>query len=564
MCDLTCFIQVRPFIIKRFSLIFIKEEKMKQFLKNLALIALILAIASPVFAKSKKMKVNKDGTVDVEVWYGAAVTEAGPPPADWAAYKIIREKLGINLLLTALPSNESDQDTKINAAGAANALPDLFMVSSKTYPILIKQGLLSAVDDMYPMMPNRTKLLYDRDSQNFSKVNGKSYALAQPGSIIKNEGVLIRKDWLDKLGLKVPTTTDEFLEVMKAFTFKDPDGNGKDDTYGFGAFLELRPTNEGLGTRFDPFFGAYGVAGTWNLTAGAPGLNVRKPEYYDAMVFAKKIIDAKVIDPNWLAYKKDDFRAAWKQGKFGIMREQNAAYASESNYAPFDKNFPNASWIIVDPPKGPAGLESCGTYSQAYRMYAVSSGADKQSVKINGKIVTKKQLISRVLEWMSDESANGGYYLLGWGQKGVNYVLDASGSPTADGVPDPKKAFSKADQQPLTQLRNMVFYNGDIELASRYPSYITAVSKKHMSALEALRQMQSKPWTPCNGQDVMPLPDADLTRFYEQGVVEFMTGKRQLTKENWTSWVADFDKMGGKAWNDAGVAAAKAGGYLNN
>ena len=64
---------------------------MKNFFKNLALIALILAVASPVFAK--KWKVNKDGTVDIELWYGAAVTEAGPPPADWAAYKIIKEKL---------------------------------------------------------------------------------------------------------------------------------------------------------------------------------------------------------------------------------------------------------------------------------------------------------------------------------------------------------------------------------------------------------------------------------------------------------------------------------------
>ncbi|WP_214629457.1 stalk domain-containing protein [Paenibacillus agaridevorans] len=42
----------------------------------------------------------------------------------------------------------------------------------------------------------------------------------------------IRKDWLDKLGLIVPSTMDELYEVMKAFTNYDPDGNGKNDTYG--------------------------------------------------------------------------------------------------------------------------------------------------------------------------------------------------------------------------------------------------------------------------------------------------------------------------------------------
>lgn len=43
----------------------------------------------------------------------------------------------------------------------------------------------------------------------------------------------IRKDWLENLGLPVPETWDEFYEVLKAFTFDDPDGNGIDDTKGY-------------------------------------------------------------------------------------------------------------------------------------------------------------------------------------------------------------------------------------------------------------------------------------------------------------------------------------------
>ena len=39
---------------------------MKNFFKNLALIALVLTVASPVFA-AKKWKANKDGTVDIEL-----------------------------------------------------------------------------------------------------------------------------------------------------------------------------------------------------------------------------------------------------------------------------------------------------------------------------------------------------------------------------------------------------------------------------------------------------------------------------------------------------------------
>ena len=62
-----------------------------------------------------------------------------------------------------------------------------------------------------------------------------------------NEGLLVRKDWLDKLGLAAPTTLDELYDVLYAFTYNDPDGNGKNDTYGLGAFIEINNHEGGLG-----------------------------------------------------------------------------------------------------------------------------------------------------------------------------------------------------------------------------------------------------------------------------------------------------------------------------
>ena len=517
---------------------------MKKLLKGIVASALVLAIAAPAF--SAKAETNKDGTVDIELWYGAAASEAGPIPNEWVGYKIIKDKLKINLKLTNLPSSEADQNTKINAAGAANTLPDLFMVSNEVFGTLVSKKLLAPVDSMYAKMPNRTAKLYDKDSRAFTTIGKSSWALAQPGSIVRNEGVLIRKDWLDKLGLKVPKTTDEFFEVMKAFTEKDPDGNGKADTYGYGAFLEVSATNEGLGKRLDPLFGAFGVAGTWNLSsAKTAGLNIYKPEYYDALVYVKKCVDAGVIDPNWLAYKKDDFRAAWKQGRFGIMREQNAAYAAQGNYTPFDNNFPEGEWIVIEPPVGPKGKSGAGTYSQAYRMYAVSAKAAKAG---------KLEKIAELLEWMSSDE---GYYLLGWGQEGINYVFDEKGVPTTKGLADPSKGYTESATIPYTQLRNMVYYNGDVELAARYPTWYSK-NGKAMSALTTLREMQSKTWTPCIGQDKMPNPSADVKRFYEQGIVEFMTGNRALNPTEWQKFLDEFTKIGGKAWEEEGLNTARA------
>lgn len=517
----------------------------------LFLCLIFITLLSGCRDKIPELHPTADNPVTISLWYDASVTEAGSPPADWIAYKIIREKFGINLELTMLPLNASDRNVKVNAAAEGGTLPDMAVVNREPLMNLVKKGLVMPVDDLYSLMPNRTEKMYNETSRRFATFNGKCYGFSTPGGKIqKNEGVLIRKDWLDKLGLSVPKTMDEYLDVMRAFTHGDPDGNGKNDTYGYGAFLEINGYEEGLGRRLDPIFGAFGVAGTWNMSESDAGLNVRKPAYFDALNTVATMQKEGLIDPNWLGYKKDDFRAAWKQGRFGIMREQNSAYASESNYAPFDRKFPDGSWIVADPPVGPEGKSAVGVYTIPYTTLVISKRAEKEG---------KAPLIAALLEWMvSDE----GYYLFGWGEEGVNFVFNENHIPVAEGIPDPAKSFAKSAQQPLTQLRNMVFYHSDAELVSRYPTYTTEVSRKTMSALTVLREMQQKAWVNATGSDTLPSANTELKTFYEQGVLDFVTGKNALTKESWSQWLSEFDRLGGAKWEQDGISKARQSNYL--
>ena len=524
---------------------------MRRMIRALAALAMIFMILVPLAAGGNSEQNGEDGgLVTINLLYGPSTTEAGPPPADWEVFGIVRDKLGIDLRISALPSSTTDADMKVLAAGAANDLPDLLQINRDPWVNLVRQGLIAPVDDMYEMMPGRTAAMYDEAAIAYTAIDGVSYGLASPGAVSKNEGILIRKDWLDKLGLDVPVTTEDYMEVMRAFTYDDPDGNGKDDTYGFGAFIEITNYEEGLGRRFEPFYGAFGVDGTWDLSADHPGLMLKKPAMYDAMVYIKRMCDEGVIDPNWMSYRKDDFRAAWKQGKFGIIREQNAAFAQKFNYAPFDSNFPDGEWIVIDPPVGPEGYSSVGPNVQDYRIMAVSQKAADEG---------KKEAIARLLEWMSSEE---GYYLLGWGREGVNYVRDENGVPTTAGLPDPDKAFDNPSVVPITQLRNMVFYNSDVELQARYPSYVCDVSGKTMSSYVVLKEMQARPWTNANGANMMPTPNADVKRFYEQGVLEFFTGKRDLNPESWQAFIDEFGRIGGDAWEQEGIAYAEENGIL--
>ena len=88
-------------------------------------------------------------------------------------------------------------------------------------------------------------------------VNGKIVALSKR-PFIKPHSLWARKDWLDALGLEVPKTLEDLVNVSVAFTKQDPDGNGVDDTYGFTAPGMTAAGSQGL-FGLSPVFGAFGT-----------------------------------------------------------------------------------------------------------------------------------------------------------------------------------------------------------------------------------------------------------------------------------------------------------------
>src|SRR5690606_24808001 len=65
-------------------------------------------------------------------------------------------------------------------------------------------------------------------------------------SIERSMFIWIRTDWLNNLGLEPPKTMADVLAISKAFTERDPDGNGKPDTLGLGVTKGLWGGSNGL------------------------------------------------------------------------------------------------------------------------------------------------------------------------------------------------------------------------------------------------------------------------------------------------------------------------------
>ena len=60
-------------------------------------------------------------------------------------------------------------------------------------------------------------------------------------SLMVFQGPIVRKDWLDKLGIPMPETIDDWYAMLQAFRDKDPNGNGKKDDVPFTTMLYGSP-----------------------------------------------------------------------------------------------------------------------------------------------------------------------------------------------------------------------------------------------------------------------------------------------------------------------------------
>ncbi len=134
---------------------------------------------------------------------------------------------GVRLNVVMPPHNQYSQ--VLTTAVMAGEIPDLMELPTNDYPVFASQGLLVALDDYIAANPNTAKIdpaVY----AGYRLGDGKLYGLPtwRGGGCV----TYIRKDWLDEVGMDIPTTWAEYVDMLRAFTFDDPDGNGQDDTIG--------------------------------------------------------------------------------------------------------------------------------------------------------------------------------------------------------------------------------------------------------------------------------------------------------------------------------------------
>lgn len=326
------------------------------------------------------------------------------PPNHNPLENMIEEDLGIDMQMKVVVGGYLDWISKFNALAARNQLPDLVMLERSDLIRFAQEGTIIPLDELLskaPALKNRI------NNWSFSIVNEHIYGIPFINPNGPYTALYIREDWLEKLGLPMPTTTDELFDVLYAFTFHDPDGNGKDDTYGFSAenvsVAALSPIGNAFGL---PQLGytQEGIPEDWIDAQGNLHFGPISKQYKHYLQYMHRLYEAKVMDPDIGSNSIGTLQNKVVQGHVGIIpmfNPQQNIFHGRSWYEEIKRTDPNAKWVYLPPIHGPDGHYGNNA----------DSPSSKYSVAITNNVLHepgKAEKIIELLDYMYKDGFAGG------------------------------------------------------------------------------------------------------------------------------------------------------------
>ena len=345
------------------------------------------------------------------------------------------KKVGINVEFVAVPrSDEIDKMTSMMAGGIA---PDIVLTYtySKAKDYYDQGGVwdLSEFVDGEGQAANLKKYLGD-SVIDMGRTNGNElYGIVARRATTARSNFYVRKDWMDALGLSVPTTVDELYNLVEQMTKNNPDGRTDiigttawDDGYFLAAFSKLAS---------DPLQSLISC----KLTR----------DYYDEGMkefyrFRNKLYNNGLVHPEYYALPTDDYISYIVNGNMATFEDHvGSNIDSRLGYAlpTLRKNYPDADLVAIPPLKNIwDNKQYSTTYSEGGLIAFCPKTADEETVEA---CVT-------YLDWMCTKE--GGFTLY-HGFEGEHFEYDEDGVPV---VIDPD--YNTADKD---WIRGDLFLTGN-------------------------------------------------------------------------------------------------------
>ncbi|ONI46331.1 hypothetical protein AN641_01815 [Candidatus Epulonipiscioides gigas] len=255
-----------------------------------------------------------------------------------------------------------------------------------------QQGIFIPLNDLIDQYaPNIKKALDENPiiKEAFTSTDGNIYALPRIGKTKGTEyswKMWLNKDWLDNLGLEIPTTTEDFYQVLKAFKEQDANGNGNpNDEIPFSSSLQAW---NGDPTTY--LLNAFIPTGTsfMNLDEHKQIYHVKvTDEYKEYLKYMNKLYEEGLIDPLLFTQTKQEFLKLGSNPEIALLGATTAGtlnnFANSLDYERWGQ------YVQIAPLEGPAG---------------VVSAARSVDFGVAGLVITNKcenpEVVMRVFDYM--------------------------------------------------------------------------------------------------------------------------------------------------------------------
>ncbi len=424
---------------------------------------------------------------------------------------------------------------KKNLLMAAGDYPEIFFASAFSKTDLIKygqQGVFLPLNDLIDKYaPNFKKVLeqYPSVAQGIIMADGNIYgfpAIYDPAfESLRYGAPWINQQWLDKLGLESPETTEELYNVLKAFKENDPNGNGKTDEYGWGV--------------------GYGVYQYINFLKGSFGLNKQgamnanldfkegteefrfvptTDEYKQLLEYLNKLYSEDLLYKEVFTTDPQSFSAEASNGNFGMLSSIDPKELYKLD------DYVGAQ--VLEGPNGDRQYTAMGNGLGNLGMFVLTDKVKEPEAMIR---------------WIDHLYGDEGTKMFFMGFEGVTYEEDASGNfkylDTITNNPEGKN-MDQAISDYLT-------WPGGY-----YPGIVT---RKYFQGAESKENSvnnskQVKPYA-LKDEDILPglnytLEEndevvaiiTDIQTYVDEMTASFITGKASFDK--WDEYKKTIDKMG--------------------
>lgn len=458
--------------------------------------------------------------------------------------KFMEEKTGIKMIFET--ASRDDWETKLNLAFGTDDYPDLVMfVTPNVAKYGVKEGMIRQLDDLIEKnMPNYVKGMGQERINLTRQTDGHIYGIASLNecyhcSFAKKLWANVM--WLEKIGMGVPNTTEEFYEVCKKFLEINPNG------------IAIAGANKGWHTKVEeslinPFILASGSAqGLAMSPEGKIDTFVNKEEYREALRYIKSLHDLKAFYPGNFTQTQEQLSALANQEGEPVLFLQSGTISNVFDATQAQETY--SHYQVIPPLAGPKGV--------ARATHMKYSGDFDGSFFVTDKCKYPQAALRWVDYFFTQEGALSSQY---GAEEGKDWVANPEGKKGLTGEPalyEVLNAYSNEPQNHDWQDVQVKFFPASFRLGE---ATNPDVDKSTAEGLEKLlydaTKYEMEPYAQKEGDwDVLPrikLTEEEATEiqtiavelenYIAENRAAFVTGSKDI-ENDWAAYVEGLEKL---------------------